>query len=182
MSVANVGHSRCSLIGTSNLVDQSVNGKVSVIPTVAGPILGYPGIVGYATINPGESAWLLVEESISCNGGGDQVSYANVSISVPSATMRMPGTTLTTTSPIRMSTWCLAADATYAAPNRFGMVDVTITAPESVHRGTDLVYTVSLANYQPQLSLTPCPIYTETLGFGNKHPPTQLQPIRPGLR
>jgi hypothetical protein len=164
MSVANVGNSRCSLIGTPDLVEQGANGQVSVIPTVAGTILGYAGIVGYATINPGESAWLIIEESLSCNGGGDQATYANVAISVSGATVRMPGMTLTTTCPIRVSTWYLTADAAYVAPNRFHLVHVTITAPESVGRGTDLVYTVTLANYTPALSLTPCPTYTEALG------------------
>jgi Protein of unknown function (DUF4232) len=164
MTVANVGRSRCSLIGTPDLVDQGTNGQVTVIPSVAGPILGYAGIVGYATINPGESAWLIIEESLSCNGGGDQDSYTNVAISIPGATVSMPGTTLTTTCPIRVSTWYLKADADYRAPNRFAMVNVTITAPESVRRGGALVYTVTLTNYQPLLSLTPCPVYTETLG------------------
>jgi hypothetical protein len=164
ISVANVGRTQCSLIGTPDLVDDGANGHASVIPTEPSPIAGYAGIVGYATINPGESAWLIIEESFSCNGGSNHATYANVTISVPGATVRMPGTTLTTTCPIRVSTWYLKADANYVAPNRFSPVSVTITAPDSVRRGTVLVYTITLSNHQPQLSLSPCPIYTESLG------------------
>jgi hypothetical protein len=164
VSVRNVGGSTCSLIGTPDLTARDSAGKVTAIPTVAGPVLGYAGIVGYATINPGESAWLIIEGSLSCDGGINATSYGNVSVDLPASSLSVPATALTTTCPIRVSTWYLPADANYRAPDRFASVEVAIEAPDSARRGTDLVYTVTLTNYLGPVSLTPCPIYSEVLG------------------
>jgi hypothetical protein len=164
VSVRNVGRSTCSLLGTPGLTSRDGGGKVTAIPTVAGPILGYAGIVGYATINPGESAWLIIEESLSCEGGVNPTTYSNVSIGQPGFSMSIPATALTTTCPIRVSAWYLPADANFWAPNRFANVQVAIAAPDSARRGADLAYTVTLTNNEGPVSLTPCPVYSETLG------------------
>jgi hypothetical protein len=87
VSVRNVGRSTCSLIGTPGLTARDNGGTATAIPTVAGPVLGYAGIVGYATIKPGESAWLIIEESLSCNGGINAISYSNVTIDLPASSV-----------------------------------------------------------------------------------------------
>jgi hypothetical protein len=78
--------------------------------------------------------------------------------------MNVAGTTLTTTCPIRVSTWYLPADANFWAPNRFANVQVAMLVPDSARRGTELVYTITLTDYESPVSLTPCPIYSEILG------------------
>jgi hypothetical protein len=167
-SVANTGSTRCSLIGAPQVESQGAGGHMTVVPTLTGPVLGYAGIVGYATIDPGESAWLIIETSLSCNGGIDPPSYRDLVINVAGGAVSVPDTVLTSTCTVLVSTWYRPAEAQYTAPNRFANVSIAIGTPDSVRRGTDLMFTVTLTNNLAPITLTPCPVYTETLA-GQEH-------------
>jgi hypothetical protein len=104
LTATNTGAVRCTLLGSPDLITVSA-GSAQVVPVVESPALGAANGEMPATIDPGEHAYATIGTSLTCHGGLNPATYANVAIAQFGAPVPATGSTLVTTCPVRVGPW-----------------------------------------------------------------------------
>src|SRR5262245_16557603 len=144
--VRNTGSTRCTLSGRPALLKQDANGNQVPAETAAAHAPYSATQERPATIDPGESAQIIIETYGSCLVGQKAITYSDVALRMPDGGILPLHTSLDATCGVGVSEWYrLLPDPGSQGPSLDG-VTVSIEAPSSVATGSSLDFVVTLTN------------------------------------
>jgi hypothetical protein len=158
--VRNVGRSACT--PASDVRFQNTDARGVVHDVVTERYESGPGPAGPATIEPGESARLLIVMA-RCQDDSDTVTYRGISLIAAGRRIRVPGLRIGGCQKLMVGQWWPPQpDQTSPPAPRYAALTSVIEAPDTVRAGDTLQYTVVLTNPGPDpVRLDPCPVYQE---------------------
>ena len=165
----NTSRTTCLLGGRPRVTGINAAGRRVAISASGGTFFGR---LLPADIAPGAKGYLYFGTSAGCSGPSPQAVYRSLSFQIPS------GGTLVSTLSLTADSCGLAMDGLGLQeggspqptpfPGSLGTLNAHLDLPSSVALGQTLHYTVTLQNPSDMpVSLSPCPSYTETLGYPN---------------
>jgi hypothetical protein len=188
----NVSHATCLLSGRPRVTGINPTGRRVALPLNPGQTFFGPLLPG--DIAPGEKGFLFFATGSACGSGAQQqtrTQYRGLWFDLPGGGRLQSALTLTAGScGLTMDDLGLFAHDVpipTPAPGTPGTLEAHIDLPQSVRAGQTLRYTITLHNSTSvPVSLSPCPSYTETLGYPNNQAVTfwlncdQVTAIPPG--
>jgi Protein of unknown function (DUF4232) len=165
----NVSTSACLLRGEPTLAGVTAAGKAVPLHATSGGYFGDPGPP--ANIAPGERAAVNVGGAVVCDSTSSRRAYEVLRISLPNGGGPIDLRLAPLETPcggVSVSEFGVPALAEPTPEPSISPMTARIDAPPTVRAGTTLSYTVTLSNPSgADVSLVPCPSYTEAVGSGS---------------